>query len=123
MNWNEPTDEQLAGWVAWVAERPNHVRAIAERFDPWTMYRLTTTGQRCRLIGFHETSGEIPVTVYVYVEHPLLGEVTGRNVFGIDPATVVPWTEADEPEPMRGDLKITAIDYASGIVTIGKRGN
>jgi hypothetical protein len=96
MMWTEPTDENRAAWAQWLDERPGHVRAVAERFDPWTMYRLTTTGQRCQVIGFHEADGDIPVTVYIYAEHRILGPITGVNVFGIDPADVVPWTEADE---------------------------
>lgn len=95
MKWTEPNDEQRAAWDAWLADRPAHVRAVAERFDPWTMYRHAVTGQRCQVIGFHESDGEIPVTVYAYCEHAVLGPITGRNVFGIDPANVVPWTEAD----------------------------
>jgi len=123
MRWTNPTDAQRAEFAAWIAERPDHVRAVAERFDPWTMYRLTTTGQRCRVIGFHESEGPTPVTLYIYAEHPTLGEITGRNVFGIEPETVVPWTEADEPEPLKGDrgqrLVVTHIDYATGTITVG----
>ena len=118
--WDDPTDEQRKMYAEFLSERPEHVRAVAARFDPWTMYRLTTTGQRCRVIGFHETE-EDGVTVYLYAENPVLGEVTGRNVFGIDPPTVVPWTEADEPEPIAGNFEVTSIDHENGIVTFGKR--
>lgn len=121
MKWNEPTDAQRAEFAAWIAERPDHVRAVAEKFDPWTMYRLTTTGQRCQVIGFHESTGPVPVTVYIYAENATLGPITGVNVFGIDPATVVPWTEADEPPaPMGGSyrLKVTAIDRDGGIISL-----
>jgi hypothetical protein len=96
MKWFQPTAEQLVAWDAWLADRPEHVRAIAERFNPWTLYRLTTTGQRCSVIGFHETSGPIAVTAYIRAENPVLGELSARNVFGIDPDTLVPWTDADE---------------------------
>lgn len=123
IRWNEPTEEQRTEFEAWRDARPEHVRAVAKKFDPWTMYRLTTTGQRCRVIGFHETSGDIPVTVYIYAENPVLGEITGVNVFGIDPATVVPWTEGDEPAPLRmdrsGTTVVTAIDRGRGIITLG----
>lgn len=111
MKWANPTPETCEAWRAWLAERPEHVRAVAERFDPWTLYRLTTTGQRCSIIGFHEVDVEaakqkgpdgcgvaaVPVTAYIHVEHPQLGEISSHNVFGIDPDELVPWTEADEP--------------------------
>jgi hypothetical protein len=110
MKWYEPTAEQSTAWAEFLAERPAHVRAVAERFDPWTLYRLTTTGQRCSVIGFHEVNVEkakqsspggcgvaaVPVTVYIRAENPTLGALSAVNVFGIDPAELVPWTEADE---------------------------
>lgn len=96
--WFKPTDKQIAEWKRWLDERPSHVRAVAERFNPWTLYRLTTTGQRCSVIGFHETTDPSkPVTAYIHAENPTLGRATARNVFGIDPATLVPWTNGDEP--------------------------
>lgn len=119
MNWDEPNDEQRAMFATWVAERPPHVRAIAERFDPWTMYRLVSTGQRCRVIGYHADEDDDPrqrVTVRVYVENPGLGPLTGRNVFGIDHDDIVPWTDADEPDGMRrgvtpDGLRLVDIEY------------
>ena len=115
MKWCNPTPEQLREWDRWVADRPEHVRSVAERFNPWTLYRLTTTGQRCSVIGFHEVDVEkakqsdpsgcgiapVPVTAYIHAENPTLGEITGVNVFGIDPDNLVPWTEADEPAGVR----------------------
>jgi hypothetical protein len=95
MNWTEPTDEVRALWQEWLDERPADVRAVAERFNPWTMYRLTTTGQRCQVIGFHETDDG--PTVYIYAEHETLGPMTGVNVFGINPDDVVPWEGDKRP--------------------------
>jgi hypothetical protein len=118
--WFDPTKEQEQLWAEWLAERPDNIRRVAERFDPWTMYRLTTTGQRarflgcdtgvtncgetrcstetCRLLeghkGDHDPIGR--VTVRIHAEHPTLGEITARGVFGIDPEDLVPWTEEDE---------------------------
>lgn len=93
MKWYEPTEEQRAAWQAWVAERPESVRAIAERFTPWTLYRLTTTGQRCSVLAFSEGG-----TVRIQAEHPALGEISATQVFGIDPTELVEWTEADAPD-------------------------
>ena len=36
----EPTAKQLKGWTKWVAKLPPLVKALAERFDPWTHYRM-----------------------------------------------------------------------------------
>ena len=62
------------------------VRAVAERLPPWLAYRLTTTGQVCRVLAISEDG-----TVRIYAEHPDLGGISGTGVFGIDPATLVPW--------------------------------
>jgi hypothetical protein len=102
MNWDhiDPTEENKAAWAQWLDERPPFVRAVAERFNPWTMYKLLGTGQRAQIIGFHSDGDDDPrqrVTAYIYVEHPVLGPLSGRKVFGIDPEELAPWTEADEP--------------------------
>jgi hypothetical protein len=111
VNWFEPTDEQRAAWSEFLATRPPHVRDVASRFAPWTLYKLITTGQRCSVLGFHEIDDEesakiaadgcgvssAPVAVCIHAENPTLGILTARNVFGIDPATLIEWTEANEP--------------------------
>lgn len=93
MNWTDPTEEDRVFWQAWLDERPPVVRQVAERFNPWTMYRLTTTGQRCAVLAF-ASSG----TVRVYAEHETLGPVTGVEAFGIAPETLVPWDGSARPE-------------------------
>jgi hypothetical protein len=45
--WFTFTPEQEADWLAWVAARPPHVRKVAERFRPTTLYRLNH-GKRSR---------------------------------------------------------------------------
>jgi hypothetical protein len=107
-----PTDEQRAQFKEWVATRPPKVRAVAEQFDPWTVYRLRTTGQDVQVIGFdvgarscgdeycgpecsrirghegdHDADGD--VTVCIYAENPILGAISGVQVFGIDPRDLV----------------------------------
>lgn len=152
MNWTTPEQEHRDAWSEWLAERPENVRTVAERFDPWTMYRLTTTGQRCQVIGFHETSDEAtPVTVYIYAEHETLGPMSGVQVFGIDPATLVPWDGSerakwvveeipapehrdggdyisagvsyriDEPEPEGGWKRLEVIGVEDGTITLGRK--
>ena len=45
-------------WSDWVAERPDNVRAVAEKLNPWTLYRLKTTGQRVTIASFSEGEDE-----------------------------------------------------------------
>jgi hypothetical protein len=54
----EPTPEQEKMWSDWVAERPDNVRAVAEKLNPWTLYRLKTTGQRVTIASFSEGEDE-----------------------------------------------------------------
>ncbi len=125
MKWFEPTEEQVVAWREWLDGRPDYVRQVAQRFDPWTMYRLTSTGQRCafrgcdvgaltcsqsrcpddacRLPAGHEGAHAAigNVTVRIYAEHPDLGEISAVEVFGIGADELTPWP--DEP----GDPKVS----------------
>lgn len=80
----EPTKEQLAGWKAWVAERPDNVRQVAESFEPWSLYRMKDTGQRCTLVSFGEgEDGSVTLTVNITGEFNAV--IFDRSVFGVDP--------------------------------------
>ena len=80
----EPTSEQKTGWSHWVAERPENVRAVAERFDPWTLYRMKNTDQRVTLHSFGEQpDGGVTLTVNITGEFNLIS--FDRQVFGVDP--------------------------------------
>lgn len=87
----EPTPDQQRAWREWVAERPPVVRRIAERFDPWTLYRLKTTNQRVTLLSISE---DHTVTVAVTGEFNLV--MHDRQVFGINPDDLEP---CDLPPP------------------------
>ncbi len=106
MNWNEPTDEMRAAWQEWLAERPRFVRSVAECFNPWTMYRLITTGQRCQVLAFAEDG-----TVRIYAENEHLGPMTGTEVYGVSPADLVQW----DGEP-RQNWRITVTPSTGEIV-------
>lgn len=82
----DPRPDQLAAWSAWVASRPKIVREMAERINPWTLYRLKTTDQRVTLVSFAE---DRTVRVRVTSEHngPW---VVDREVFGINPDDLEP---------------------------------
>ncbi len=87
----EPTPEQLQEWKDWVASRPECVRKIAERFEPWSLYRLKSTGQRVTLRSFYEDG-----TVSVFVLGKFNFLIHERCVFGIDPDDLEP---CDLPDP------------------------
>lgn len=90
--WNDPSDEQRAAYVEWLAQRPDHIRWIARNFDPWTMYRLKATGQRVQLLGFDEMQ-DGRVTLRIYAERAELPGITGVQVFGINPDEIEPWQD------------------------------
>jgi hypothetical protein len=90
----EPTAEQWAAWTAWVAERPEAVRLVAERFDPWSLYRMKSTGHRVTIHSFGEQKG--PTTLTVDIAGKFNAVVFERQVFGIDPNGLEP---CDLPGP------------------------
>lgn len=82
----EPTQEQRDGWEAWVNERPPAVKAVAERFQPWKLYRLGSTGHRVYIYSIGE-GDEITLTVVVSGEYNFV--TFERRVFGIYPDELV----------------------------------
>lgn len=88
-------DEREAAWREWLAERPEHVRAVAERFPPWCKVRIKSTGQICHAISYGEPEGdEMNVTVTVNVPSAwnpdrltsvIFAEAGGHQVFGLKP--------------------------------------
>lgn len=81
--YEEPTDKARDGYKAWLAERPSHVRAVAERFEPWRLYRLKSTGHRVFPVAFSEhPDGRVTLTVCVHARFNSV--MFERNVFGID---------------------------------------
>jgi hypothetical protein len=95
----EPTPQQKAGWREWVASRPPNVRAVAERFDPWSLYRLKPDGHRVTLysLGEHE-DGSVTVTVDVLGQFNLVP--FERRVFGIPPGDLEPCDLPADGEPV-----------------------
>jgi hypothetical protein len=94
----EPTPEQKTEWNAWVASRPACVRKVAKRFDPWSLYRMKSTGHRVTLYSFGEAEdGNVTLTIVVSAEFNMLA--FERRVFGIDPDDLEPsdLPAVDEP--------------------------
>ncbi len=63
----EPTKEEEEAWKKWVATRPPKVRAVAEQFDPWSLYRMRDTGHRVMIYSFGEEKEGDAVTLCVAV--------------------------------------------------------
>jgi hypothetical protein len=89
--WYEPEERHRASFEEWRAALPEDLRKVAERFHPWTLYRLKSTGH---YVAFHmingpndisPSMGKITVQVSIPVEANR-GRVTeNRIVFGVDP--------------------------------------
>lgn len=87
----EPTPEGLAGWEDFKKKAPASVRAVAERFNPWTLYLLRPTKQRVFLVAINE-GGTLMVGI---TEHFNVVDVNTK-VGGINPDDLV---ECDLPGP------------------------
>jgi hypothetical protein len=91
----EPTNKQQTNWRNWVASRPECVRKVAERFEPWSLYRLKATGQRVTVFSFWQTKENI-VTLTVNVSGKFNAVALERQVSCIDPSDLEP---CDLPSP------------------------
>lgn len=92
-----PTPEEEQWWKEWLADPERAlIREAASRLDPWTLYRLKTTGQRVFLISFNDPppGGKVTCKVGVSGEFNLISHE--RAVFGIDPDDL---EECDLPGP------------------------
>jgi hypothetical protein len=85
----EPTPEQLAGYQEWLSGCPEEVRELIRQFDPWTLYRMKSTGHRVTIISFDELE-DGSLTLRVNVSSQYNRVVHERNVFGVDPADLEP---------------------------------
>lgn len=85
-NISEPTEEERQSWAEWVASRPDNIRTVAERFDPWKLYRLKSSGHRCTIYSFNsDDRSDAPVSLSVDVTGEFNKIAFARRVFGIDP--------------------------------------
>lgn len=91
MRYVNPTKAQLRAWEKWVSKLPEKVRAVAERFNPWTLYRLKTTGDRVTVHSFRDDA-----TMTVILSGRWNKVLFERQVFGI-PADEL--EECDLPGP------------------------
>ena len=80
MRFCQPTKTQEKRYRQWVRKLPKKARALAERFDIWTLYRLKSSGDRVTLHSFNDDG---TITVIVSGKFNLV--MFERQVFGIAP--------------------------------------
>ena len=105
----EPTKAQEKSFKKWVASRPAIVRVVAERFEPWSLYRLKTTGQRVQVISFGEGHDDV-VTLTVRVSAEFNATLFERDVFGINPDDLEPCELPGPDEPVGALLAPEEVD-------------
>ncbi len=89
MRYKEPTPAELAAFQEWLAQRPPNIRAVAERFDPWSLYRMRPNGERVTVASFSEgDDGRVTLTVGVTGEFNLVP--FDKSVFGVSPDNLEP---------------------------------
>lgn len=111
MRVKQPTPEEEQGWKDWLAEPGREaIREVASRFDPWTLYRLKTTGQRVFIMSFSEPGedGKVRCRVGVSGEYNLL--TFERAVFGIDT------DDLEECDPPNADELVGSLDLPIEVI-------
>lgn len=79
-------------WSEWLNGRPQVIKDMAAKYPPNVLFRLPgERGNRCHIHAYND-DGTVIVTVSGQFNRILFG----RNVFGVDPATLV---ECDLPGP------------------------
>ncbi len=101
----QPTAEEEAEWVEWIASRSDPVRVVAEKFDPWTLYRMKSTGRRCTLVSIFEDG-----TLNVSVTGEFNAVMFDREVFGVDPNDLEPCERPSADEPTGTMLSPEQVD-------------
>lgn len=76
-------------WDEWVAARPESIRRMCHAYPPNLLYRMGDSRHRCTIYSYHENG---KVTVSVTGQYNAVA--FARNVFGIDPESLV---ECDLP--------------------------
>ncbi len=93
-----PTAEQRASWAAWLAQLPEHVRAVAAKLNPWTLYRLKSSGHRVVLhsLGDDDADSSKPILLTVNVLGKFNFVSFERRVTGVVPEDL---EECELPAP------------------------
>lgn len=91
---HEPSKADENAWKKWLDSRSATVRAVAERFDPWSLYKMKSE-HRCTIISFgEEKDGGISLRVLITGQFNRI--MFDRQVFGVSPDDLEP---CDLPSP------------------------
>lgn len=86
---------ETESWAKFLDSIPPHIRAVAEKFNPWTLYRISKTGSRGLVTGLClDDSGDVALIVNVDGRFNKLE--FAQQVIGVPPHELV---ECDLPAP------------------------
>lgn len=91
----EPTPEQQKSWDDWKAAQPPHVQEMANRFDPWTLFRLKN-GPRVYVMGYDVDKETQAVSLIVDIDARFNCVVLEHLLSGVPPEDL---TECELPGP------------------------
>ena len=77
--------KEQRSYARWCKKRPPVVRELAERFPPWELFRMKSTGHRCTVAAIAENG-----TVRVDITGEFNQTLFDRSVFGVDPGDLEP---------------------------------
>jgi hypothetical protein len=95
-NTYEMTDAMNVEWVEWLKGRPHHIQALADKFVPWKLYQLKSSGHRVTIVSYSEHKGSDKITLIVSVTGKYNLLEFERQVFGVPPDDL---EECDLPLP------------------------
>lgn len=99
----EPSETEEQMWKGWVASRPPHVEAVASRFEPFSLYRMKSSGQRVVVIGFTEHH-EGHVSLIVQIAGEFNSQPGEKAVAELDPEDLEPCEVPDPSECAGGGI-------------------
>lgn len=88
-------EEKKRVLAKWLRGRPKIIKTLADRFPPWGLYRMVSTGRKVRLYSYSEDG---TLTVHVLRAHNP-GILFERRVFGIEPDDLVRIPEEGKEKP------------------------
>lgn len=110
MRYKQPTAKNERLWKEFVASLPAVTRKVAERFDPWTLYRLKPHNHRVYVLSFSDQGADGNVKCRVGISGEFNLVTFEREVFGIDPDDL---EECDLPGP---DEQVGSLDLPIDVV-------
>jgi hypothetical protein len=105
----EPTEELERGHAKFLRSLPAAVRVVAERFDPWTLYRMKSTKHYVSVMSFSEGLDD-RVTLTVFVGGKYNAVLFERQVFGVDPTDLEPCEPPASDDPVGAVLTQQEVD-------------